>query len=195
MKEETLQNKIRFDGRVFQVEEQLVRLQDGSTASREIVRHSGGAAIVAVDAQQCVILVRQYRKAAEQILLEIPAGRIEPGESPAQCAQRELAEETGYRTDSLSELASFYPTPGYCSERLHVFYTTRIQLGLSAPDDGEFVTVERVPLSACLDYVRDGRIRDAKTIIGVLLVAERQVAERQAAASGQSTEMRGDGGV
>lgn len=190
MKEETLQNRIRFDGRVFQVEEQLVRLQDGSTASREIVRHSGGAAIVAVDAQQCVILVRQYRKAAEQILLEIPAGRIEPGESPALCAQRELVEETGYRAESLCELASFYPTPGYCSERLHVFYTTRIQPGPSAPDDGEFVTVERVPLSACLDYVRDGRIRDAKTIIGVLLVAE-----RQAAASGQSTEMRGDGGV
>ncbi len=190
MKEETLQKETRFDGRVFRVEEQRVRLPDGTTARREIVYHDGGAAVVALDEQQRVILVRQYRPAAGRTMLEIPAGRLEPGETPAACAQRELAEETGYRALAIHQLTSFYPTPGYCSERLHLFFTTQIQSGPSAPDAGEFVTTERVPLAVCLEDIDHGRIEDGKTIIGILLAAARLSDDVRV-----GNEKRGDGGV
>ena len=122
--EDTLVSETVFQGRVFSAEVQTVRLHDGQRARREIVRHNGGAAVVAVDPDGRIVLVRQYRKAAEQLLLEIPAGKLEPGEDPKVCAIRELREETGYTADSVVPLTPIYPTPGYCSELLYLFYAT-----------------------------------------------------------------------
>ncbi len=173
MEEKTLHSDVRFVGRVFQVEEMLVRLSDGSSANREIVRHNGGAAVVAIDSEDRVVLVRQYRKAAEQIMLEIPAGKLEPGEDPAACALRELREETGYRSGPLEPLMTMYPTPGYCSEKLHLFYTDQIVTGLAAPDEGELLEPVLLPLTECREAIRDGRIRDAKTVVGILMAFTR----------------------
>ncbi|NLN46468.1 MAG: NUDIX hydrolase [Clostridiaceae bacterium] len=186
MEEKTLHSDIRFTGRVFQVEEMLVRLSDGTSANREIVRHSGGAAVVAIDTAGQVVLVRQYRKAAEQIMLEIPAGKLEPEEDPAACALRELREETGYRSGPLQPLMTLYPTPGYCSEQLHLFYTDQIESGVSAPDEGELLEPVLLPLTDCLEAIRDGRIRDAKTVVGILLASARfSVKPDRAAAGGE----------
>lgn len=181
MEEKTLHSDIRFTGRVFQVEEMLVRLSDGTSANREIVRHNGGAAVIAIDSENRVVLVRQYRKAAEQIMLEIPAGKLEPDEDPAACALRELREETGYRSGPLEPLMTMYPTPGYCSEQLHLFYTDQIVTGRAAPDEGELLEPVLLPLTECREAIRDGRIRDAKTVVGILMASARLAAASGAA--------------
>ena len=171
MQEETLRTEVRFAGRVIRVEELAVLLPDGSVGRREIVRHNGGAAVVAIDGEGRVVLVRQYRKAFETEMLEIPAGKLEPGEEPSSCAVRELQEETGFRTANVSPLTSVFPTPGYCSEVLHLFYTDNIVAGISHPDEGEHVETVMLPMDTCLAMISDGQIRDAKTIIGILLAA------------------------
>ncbi len=169
MKEDTVRTEIRFTGRVIQVEELSVLLPDGAVARREIVRHGGGAAVVAMDPQGRIVLVRQYRIAAASEMLEIPAGKLERGEDPAACAIRELREETGFRTETVRHLTSMYPTPGYCSEVLHIYSTDCVVPGDSHPDEGEYVETVLLPLSECLAMIGDGRIRDAKTIAGILL--------------------------
>ncbi|MBP7402688.1 MAG: NUDIX hydrolase [Clostridia bacterium] len=179
-KEETLRTEVRFVGRVVQVEELAVLLPDGAVGRREIVRHGGGAAIVATDGTGRVVMVRQYRKAAEQEMLEIPAGKLESGEDPAQCAIRELREETGYRANSARPLTRFYPTPGYCSEILHVFRAEGVLPGESQPDEGEHVEPLLVDLADCLAMIRDGRICDAKTIIGIQMLAGESADAREA---------------
>ena len=171
--ERTLQTEIRFTGNVIQVEVLEVCLPDGRVGRREIVRHGGGAAIVAIDGLGRVVLVRQYRKAVEMEMLEIPAGKLESGEDPAACASRELQEETGYHAVQVIPLTSILPTPGYCSEVLHLFFASQLTAGESHPDEGEYVETVLLPIEECLDMIGDGRIRDAKTVAGILLAARK----------------------
>ncbi len=167
--EPSCEKKESFQGRVFTVEEHLVLLEDGSKSRREIVRHTGGACVLALTADLQVAMVRQYRKAIEEFLWEIPAGKLEPGEDPQACARRELAEETGYLARDFRLLTVLYPTPGYCSEKLHIYLATGLVAGQARPDPGEFLTCRTQPLSELLDLAEKGLIRDAKTLTALLL--------------------------
>ena len=170
--EKIIHTETIFSGRVFRVEVSEVALPDGKTAEREIIRHNGGAAIAAVDAQKNILLVRQFRVAAGAELLEIPAGKLEPGEDPRSCAARELEEETGFRAGTLKPLFAMYPTPGYCSEQLHLYYACDLEQGHIHRDEEEFLHVVRLPYKIAYKMVLNGQICDAKTIAGILAVRE-----------------------
>lgn len=159
-----------FQGALLELLVEQIRLPDGSTSRREIVRHPGAVGIVAVEGER-FLLVRQNRHAVGQDLLEIPAGKLDPGESPEECAVRELIEETGYRPGTLRHLTTFLPTPGYSNEQIHIYLTTDAQHHTEAleSDEGEPISTEWLPLSEAEEAVRDGRIVDSKTIIGIML--------------------------
>lgn len=160
-----------FSGRVFNVEVHAVTLPDGASSRREIVRHNGGACVLALDSRRCVTMVRQYRKAFDCELLEIPAGKLEKGEDPLDCARRELSEETGLSADRFQWLTTFYPSPGYTSEILHIYLATGLTPGQAHLDKGEFLSCQTLPLDTLLEMVDRGEIRDAKTVIALLLTA------------------------
>jgi ADP-ribose pyrophosphatase len=162
-----------FKGHVFSVEIAEVLLRDGTIARREIVSHNGGAAIVPIDDQGNVYMVRQYRHALGKVMLEIPAGKLEPNEDPALCAIRELKEETGLKSNHVESLGVVAPTPGYCSERLYLFLATGLVQGNSNPDTGEYINVHRIPIKVLLNQIDTGEITDAKTIVALLKTARR----------------------
>ncbi|MGI6325353.1 MAG: NUDIX domain-containing protein [Saccharofermentanales bacterium] len=178
-REDTILTNTVFEGRVFKVEVQSVRLQDGRPAYREIVRHPGGAGILAIDKELYVYLVRQYRKPYDQVLLEIPAGKLEPDEEPLACARRELIEETGLTAEHFEFLATVYPSPGYCSETITIFLATGLKPGWSQPEDGEFLSCDRMPLAEALTLLDLGKIPDAKTRIALLTLARRLVTKQK----------------
>lgn len=165
--EKTLASKSIFTGRIIDVRVDTVLLPDGRQSTREIVRHAPAVAMVALDEDDQLLLVRQYRKPVEQSLLEIPAGIMEPGEKPLQAARRELEEETGYRADCWEELGSFFTGPGFTDERIFLFLATGLQKGQLQPDEDEFLELCRFSLSEVKNMVHRGEIVDAKTIIGI----------------------------
>ena len=145
-----------------------LRYASGREGTIDVIEHRGGVTILAIDSQDRVLLVRQYRHAVGRDLLELPAGTIDAGESPERCAERELREETGYRPARLHRLGGFYSAPGYCSEYLHVFFAS----GLTASPlqgDEEAISVERVPLEDALRLITSGDIEDMKTAGALLL--------------------------
>ncbi|MBR3317323.1 MAG: NUDIX hydrolase [Atopobiaceae bacterium] len=162
--------KHEWDGRIFTVETLSVRLSDDSTSWREIVRHNGGAGVCAVrDGKIC--LVRQYRVALERMSLEIPAGKLDPGEDPAVCAARELEEETGLVATEIVPLAVTAGAPGFNNEKTRIFAALGFEEGDAQPDDGEFVDVVWVPIGDMVEAIRAGLIEDAKTVVSVLAAA------------------------
>jgi ADP-ribose pyrophosphatase len=148
-----------------------VKLPSGRAAKWELVEHPGAVAVVALDERDRLVLLRQYRFAVERTLWEIPAGTLEPGESPARAARRELLEETGYRARRLRRLCSFYSTPGCSDERIDIFLATELAAGKADPEPGEQITVRLVPLRRALELIRRGRIQDGKTVAAVLRYA------------------------
>lgn len=155
-----------WTGRIFEVETLDVRVPDGSTSWREIVRHNGGAGVCVVrDGKIC--LVRQYRVALERMSLEIPAGKLDPGEDPAVCAARELEEETGLIAERITPLAVSAGAPGFNNEKTRIFAAHGVSQGPSRPDAGEFVDVVWVPLSDMVEAIQAGLIEDAKTVVSV----------------------------
>lgn len=174
LEETVVSKKKRFSGKVFNVEERVVKLSDGSLKDREIVVHSGGSAIVAVDSDRKIYLVRQFRSAAGKVMLEIPAGKLEKGEDPLEAAVRELHEETGLVADSASvrKLGEFYGTPGYCSEVIHLYFVySHIKAGAPHRDQGELLRCEKYDFEDVLKMVYEGMFQDAKTVIGITLAA------------------------
>ncbi len=169
MKEEkTIKSEQIYKGKVVQLRVDTVSLPDGRTKIREIVVHPGAAAIVPLmDDGEKVLLVEQYRKAIESKTLEIPAGTLEEGESPEECARRELIEETGFQASKLDKLMEFYPSPGFSSEIIHIFVAS----GLKKVSDAEAeLPIRFVRLNELLTKIRNGEIKDGKTAIGVLMV-------------------------
>ena len=160
-----------YEGRILSLREDTVELANGRRARREVVEHADVVAIVPVDAAGRVLLVRQYRLPAGQVLLEVPAGGVDPGESVEEAAQRELQEETGQRAARWRRLGGFFVSPGYCTEFIHAFLAEELSEGVVEADFDEQIAVERVSLGEALRLVQSGQIRDAKSIIGLLLTA------------------------
>lgn len=168
---EVLSSKVVFRGRVFDVTRDRVREPNGITATREVIRHSGSVVVLAVDdtaGEPRVLLERQYRYAAEDYLLELPAGRIDPGESALAAGRRELLEETGYTARRWKKALFFYPSPGFLEETMTVFLAQGLTPGKSRPEADEKIEHELVPLSTLFKLILSGRIRDGKTIASVL---------------------------
>jgi ADP-ribose pyrophosphatase len=173
MQETILDTETIYDGRVVKLEVRRVRLSDGQVQKREVVRHQGAVALIALDEQQNVLLVRQFRSGAQQVMLEIPAGLLEAGELPEACAVRELQEETGYKPERLEYLGGFHPTPGYTTEYIHLYLASNLSEAKLAGDADEFIEVERLSLAQALVMIERGDITDGKTLVGLLRVARR----------------------
>lgn len=170
--EKTLNSEQIFKGKLLKVRVDRVLLPDQRESSREIVEHPGAAAVVPLNENGEVFLVRQYRKPVEESLLEIPAGTLEPGEDPRKCAYRELIEETGYKAGNIKKLITFYTTPGICTEIMHIYLATELEkTGNNLLDKDEFLEVESYQFKEVFDLILEGKIRDAKTIIGILLTS------------------------
>ena len=165
--EEVIRRDLEWEGRIFSVEHLEVELSDGSRSWREVVRHHGGAGVLAVMGGR-VCLVRQYRVALGRMTLEIPAGKVDPGESREACAARELTEETGLVAERLELLVESYGAPGFTNEHTSVYFAHGLAQGPSSPDEGELVGVLWLPVEDVLAAIRAGLIDDAKTVEGVL---------------------------
>jgi ADP-ribose pyrophosphatase len=166
-----------YDGRIVRLSVDTVRFPDGSVGELEMIRHSGAAAVLPMlddptAADPTILLVRQYRYAANGYIFEVPAGRPDaPGEPWETCARRELEEETGLRAGNLRYLTAIYTTPGFTDEKIHLYLATDLTDGARSLDTDEFVELERMPLSRALAMIRDGEITDAKSICTLLYVA------------------------
>jgi len=167
-RETTITSRCIYKGRVVNLRIDTVRLENGDLTTREIVEHRGAVAIVALDEDDNVLLVRQFRKPVESELLEIPAGTLEPGEEPESCALRELEEETGYNAGRLERILGFYSSPGFCDEYIHIYFATDLVKNKARAQADEAIEVVKVPFSKALEMVLSGEICDAKTIIGLL---------------------------
>ena len=158
-----------FRGRIFDVNRLSVQLPDGRMAERDVVRHPGAVAIVALTDDGRICLVRQYRTALGRVTVEIPAGKLDPGEDPLECANRELLEETGMRAERMAFLTTIATGVGFCDELIHMYMATGLTFASSDPDADEFINVDLVPLNELIDAVLDGRIEDCKTVTGALI--------------------------
>jgi ADP-ribose pyrophosphatase len=167
-----LESRRVFSGRIIEVFSDRIRAPDGAEGIREVVRHPGAAGIVAVLPGTRILLVEQYRYAIGRPLLEIPAGTLEKDESARACAERELREETGYRASRWRELVSFFPAPGTTDEVITVFLAEGLEKGEASPEPDEGIALRTLALREALERVRTKRIRDAKTIVGLLLAAD-----------------------
>ena len=165
--ERATRRKSVYAGKVIDVGIDTVELPNGRTVELEIIRHPGGAAAVALDEQERVCLVRQYRHAASDWLWELPAGRIEPDEDARLTAERELAEEAGVRADDWVDLGPLHSSPGVFTEVIHLWLARGLTIGEHAQEDDELMEVHWLPLSQALDWCDDGTISDAKTLIGL----------------------------
>ncbi|GAA0327525.1 NUDIX hydrolase [Oceanobacillus oncorhynchi] len=168
--EKTMTSKKIFEGNIIDVQLDEVRLPNGETAQRELVYHPGAVAIIPITPDNKIVLVEQYRKPLERTLVEIPAGKLEQNENPLTAAVRELEEETGYTTTNLSQVTSFYTSPGFANELVYVYVTNDLIKMENPPagDDDEFVEIMEVTLDEAKDLVEEGRIQDAKTNYAVL---------------------------
>lgn len=169
MQEEVIRSERIFRGRVVNLRVDTVRLPNGRLSQREIVEHRGAVAIVPLLDDKTALMIRQFRLAVKEDLLEVPAGTLEPGEQPEECALRELEEETGYRAGSVQRLFTQYLAPGYSQEILHVFLARDLQPTAQQTDEDENVEVVPMPIHRAVEMVLSGEIKDAKTIAALLV--------------------------
>ena len=166
---ETINQETVFSGRIVEARVDTLLSPDGRQITREVIHHPGAVAIIPIDADDNVLLVRQYRYPVGLDLLEIPAGVIEDGESPDHTAQRELREEVGYASRNLRALGGIYSSPGFCDEILYMYLARDLVESRLPGDDDEDITVERVPMSDVGRLIRFGEIQDAKSVAGLLM--------------------------
>ncbi len=157
-----------YRGRAISVKREEILLPSGKRIYRESVIHCGASAILPLKEDGKIIMVKQYRHPVGEVLLEIPAGTLKPGEDPRVCAARELEEETGYRAGNLVHLVTIYPSPGYSSEILHIYLAENLKRGLQAPEIDEDISVAEMTLDDVLKGIENGEIKDSKTITAIL---------------------------
>ena len=171
--EPTVNSRRIFDGKILSLRVDTVALSSGIEATREVIEHGPAVAIVAVDDGGNVHLVRQYRKAVGDSLLEVPAGRMERGEDPAEAARRELGEETGLEAGKLDFLGSYFTTPGFTDEEMYAFLATDLSEGEAHPDEDEEVERVTMPLEQAVEMVNNGDLHDGKSIAALLIAWQR----------------------
>lgn len=158
-----------YKGAILNLRRDKVTVTGGGTSYREIVEHNGGAVAAAITSDNKMIMVRQFRKAVEQTVLEVPAGKIEAGEDPLDTMRRELKEETGYTAGKLTLLTDMWPSVGYTSEKLYIYLAQDLMPGEPEPDDNEAIDILEMPINDVYNMVLNSEIKDAKTIVAVLL--------------------------
>lgn len=173
-----LDSRLAYEGKIFSVYTEHVREPGGVEAVRDVVRHNGSVVVLAVDsstnpADPLVVVERQFRHAANGYLLELPAGRVEPGENVRDAAERELIEETGYRATEWTRLVRYYASPGFVGEWMEIYLATGIVAGEATPEDDERIEVRLMPLSDLVRMAAAGEIHDGKTIVGAMIYAQR----------------------
>lgn len=167
--EHTLDQKTVYQGKLLRVLEDSVRLPDGTASRREYIVHPGAAMVVAMPDAHSVLMERQYRYPVRSHMYELPAGKIDAGEDPLDTAKRELLEETGYRAASWRHLVTTYPVVGYSSERIEIYLATELEFVGATLDEGEFLEVFTLRVTEAIEWIRQGRIGDSKTMTGLLL--------------------------
>jgi ADP-ribose pyrophosphatase len=169
--EKTLSSEMIYEGKIINLRRDVVTTRGGREAAREIVEHNGGVVIAALTDDNKVPMVRQYRKAAEKVVLEIPAGKLEAGEDPMEAALRELKEETGFSAASIRHITDAYSSIGYSTEVLHFYLATGLTPGETDFDEGEAIDVELMDLDELRALAIDGGLEDQKTIVAIFLLA------------------------
>ncbi len=172
--EKVLRHVNRYEGVIVDVDMEMVEVPNGNITMREVVRHPGGVCVLALDENGMVAMVRQYRFPIDTHLLELPAGKLEPGEDPLPAAKRELSEETGIEADEWQDLGFIYTSPGFSTEKLYMYLATGLHHGRQHLDLNEFLDVEYYPLDTLREMVLSGEITDGKTVSGVLKAAARR---------------------
>lgn len=167
--EKTLSSESIYKGRVIELRRDVVELENGSEAVREVIHHNGGVAVLALDGGGNVLFVRQYRYPYGSVLLELPAGKLAAGEDPEDCGRRELREETGYTPGNFRFLGKAYPTPGYTDEVLYLYTAKDLVFAGQSLDEDEFLTVLKIPYEKAVEMCLNGEITDAKTLIAILM--------------------------
>lgn len=172
LSEKTIKSETIFEGKIIKVKVDTVKLPDGKTATRELVEHPGGVAVIAIDEHEEVYMVRQYRKPFDKICFEVPAGKLDNDEEPIVCGKRELEEETGMKAKNFVYLGAFMLSPGFCRELIHIYLATNLYEGKVNPDEGEFLEIEKHKLTKLIDMVMSNEIQDAKTVMAILKANE-----------------------
>lgn len=167
LKEQTLEEHVIYQGKIITVKNDKVLLPNNKESFREKICHPGGACVLAIKDEK-VLLIKQFRYAYDQVIYEIPAGKLEKGEDPLLAAKRELKEETGYIADQLKPLFTIYPTPGYTDEKLYLYLAKDLKEGECCPDEDEFVTRVWIDKKEAFKMAQEGTINDAKTLIALL---------------------------
>ncbi|WP_058485415.1 NUDIX domain-containing protein [Defluviitalea phaphyphila] len=168
----TIKQEEIYKGKIISLVKDTIELPDGRTTTRDVVLHNGAAAIVPVDNQGNILFVRQYRHPAKEELIEIPAGTLEKGEDPLECAKRELEEETGYKASKFSYICSMYTAVGFCTEIIHIYLAKDLVKTNQNLDEDEFITIEKYSLKEAIDMIFHGIIKDSKTIAGIFATKE-----------------------
>ncbi len=166
--EKTVEQQTIFEGAIIRVRRDRAELPNGHIAGREVVEHPGGVAVLALHGDGTVSVVRQFRYPFQEVVTELPAGKLEHGEDPRLAALRELEEEVGAKAGKLTYLGCLYASPGFCTEVLHMYLAQELELGRCHPDEDEFLETERVPFQTLVDQVMNGTLKDAKTVALVL---------------------------
>ncbi|MGH2669226.1 MAG: NUDIX hydrolase [bacterium] len=172
MRERVFSSRVVFEGQILKLRVDEVEAADGHRSTREVIEHGGAVGVVCVHDGD-IWLVRQYRHATGEVLLEIPAGKLGRGEDPEDCAARELVEEIGLRPDRLEHLATYYTTPGFTNELFFLYFTDAVAPAEGSTDAGEVLEVVRHPVGSVRDLIGSGEIKDAKTLLGLAFLAAR----------------------
>ncbi len=173
IEERFIKKERKFTGNVVGIDIVTVNLPNGKEATRDVVVHPGGATIIPLSDDNCLYLVKQYRAALGKLMLELPAGKLDKGEEPLDCAKRELKEETGIKANKIKKISAINTTPGFCDETLHMYLATELELGEAELDKDEFLNVEKITIPKTLEMIENNEITDSKTIIGTLWAAYR----------------------
>ena len=171
--EKTMKSEKLYEGKIINLRIDTVELPDKKYSKREIVEHPGGVAIVGITDENEILLVKQYRKSVDRVLLELPAGKIEVNEEPKETAFKELKEETGYSTENLEYLLEFYTSPGFSTEKVYIFLAENMEKGEQELESGEYIEVESYKIDDLIKMIKKGEIIDSKTIIGIYAIKDR----------------------